>query len=75
MSKYVDTYTLMDQGGEWLGAARKWLQWNKLNGSSVTWGSNEVINTPMTVKDVEDLAAHIAAAVMNSEEKWNGRKF
>jgi hypothetical protein len=41
-----------------LGIMREWIQWHALNGSSVTWGSNEVLRftRPLTVKDFEDLA-------------------
>jgi len=56
-------------GGKWLGAAREWLQWNTLNGDSVTWGSSDVLRPNMTVKMVEELAAHIAAAAINEERE------
>lgn len=63
-------------GGKWLGAAREWLQWNTINGDSVTWGSSEVLRPNMTVKMIEELAAHIAAAAINEERervRSNGR--
>lgn len=56
-------------GGKWLGAAREWLQWNTLNGDSVTWGSSDVLRPSMTVKMVEEMAAHIAAAAINEERE------
>lgn len=52
---------LLRRGGEWLGAARSWLQWNKRNGSDVTWGSLDEIKPPMTAADVDALAAEVAA--------------
>ena len=52
-------------GGSYLGAAREWMQNNRINGSDVIWGSNTPLRPAMTVKDVEELAAHVAAAVMN----------
>lgn len=55
---------LLRQGGEWLGAARNWIQWHRRNGSDVTWGSNDVLEPPMTVANVEDLAAEVAAVAM-----------
>ena len=58
---------LMQTGGKWLGAAREWLQWHRLNGDSVTWGSSDVLRPPFTVRDVEELAAHVAAAAINEE--------
>ena len=57
-------YTKM--GGEWLGAARSWVQWNCRNGNSVTWGSGDVLSPPLTIRQVEDLAARVADAA-NSE--------
>jgi hypothetical protein len=55
---------LLKSGGEWLGAARTWLQWNTRNGSSVTWGSRDWIDKAFTVVEIEDLAADVAAATM-----------
>ena len=57
----------IQQGGKWLGAARSWLQWNTRNGESVTWGSQDVIDPPMTVKMIEDLAAKVAEAAIEEE--------
>jgi len=56
-------------GGKWLAAAREWLQWNTLNGDSVTWGSSEALRPNITVKMVEEMAAHIAAAAINEERE------
>ena len=58
-------HDLMKRGGKWLCAARSWMQWHKHNGSDVTWGSQQELRPAMTVKDVEELAAHVAAEVMN----------
>jgi len=71
-----DVIELMKKGGEWIGAARSWLQHHKLNGSRVTWGSSEELQPPMTVKDVEDVALHAAAAERDRvsrivDERWN----
>lgn len=52
-------------GGAWLAETREWIQRNKINGSNVVWGSGEVLNPLMTVADCEDLAAHIAARMLN----------
>ena len=53
---------LKREGGDWLLAARSWIQRRKLNGSTVTWGSQDKLKPPMTVSECEDLAAHVAAA-------------
>ena len=48
---------LKRKGGEWLGAARKWIQTHFVNGSRVTWGSDDVLERKLTVSEVEDIAA------------------
>lgn len=47
---------------EALGIVRRWIQRNALNGSDVTWGSNDALrfNRSLTVKDLEELALDIA---------------
>lgn len=52
----------MKGGGPWLGAVRGWLQWNKYNGDKVTWGSDEMLLPPITVREVEQIGLHAAAA-------------
>ncbi len=58
---------LLRRGGEWLGAAREWLQCHTLNGSEVDWGSADEIRPTFTVAMVEDLAATVAAAAMRPQ--------
>lgn len=48
MSKYTKN------GGKWLGTARSWIQHKCINGSDVTWGSNEVLKPYLTVRQVEE---------------------
>ena len=55
---------LLREGGVWLGAVRSWMQWHKKNGSTVIWGSDEVLNPPMTVRQVEEVAAEAAAMML-----------
>lgn len=62
-----DASELLRRGGEWLGAARSWILWHRHNGDSVTWGSADVLRPPFTTADVEDLAAHVAAAAMRKQ--------
>jgi hypothetical protein len=47
---------------EILGTTRRWIQQNALNGSSVTWGSDEKLRftRELTVKDFEDLAMELS---------------
>jgi hypothetical protein len=52
------------KGGNWLGAVRTWIQWNCINGDSVTWGSNDELRAPITVKRLEDAASEAAYAAI-----------
>ena len=63
----VRGYTLLQKhGGDWLGAAREWIQCNAINGERVIWGSHEQLQLRgLTVYELEHLAARIAAAGIN----------
>jgi hypothetical protein len=58
---------LLRRGGEWLGATRRWIQSRCLNGAQVTWGSNDELRPTMTARDIEEVAAHAAAAAYNDK--------
>jgi len=60
---------LSRKGGKWLGAARSWLQSNTNNGDRVTWGSHDILEPHLTVRQMEDFAAHVAAAAINEDRK------
>jgi hypothetical protein len=53
-----------NHGGEWLGSARSWIQWNCINGSDVIWGSDDILrrSKQFTVKDLEEIAGNAAYA-------------
>lgn len=59
-------HEILTMGGEWLGAARSWIQWSCINGSDVTWGSDDrlMFSKQLTVKDIEEFAARIAVATL-----------
>lgn len=60
-------------GGSWLGAVRSWIQWHCIGGDSVTWGSNEVLVPPVTVKILEEAASESAwAAIKPFYDTKNG---
>lgn len=44
-------------GGKWLSAVRSYIQWHFRNGSQVTWGSNDILEPHVTVKQMEEAAA------------------
>jgi hypothetical protein len=56
---------LLGSGGKWLAMARTWIQWNVPRGDDLTWGSEQRVT--LTVRQIEDLAAHVAATVINEE--------
>lgn len=55
---------LMKKGGAWLGRVRDWMQRRKRNGETVTWGSDEALVPPVTVRELEEVAALSAAEVV-----------
>jgi hypothetical protein len=69
-SEHVYAFQLARKGGAWLGAARSWMQRRFRNGESVTWGSNDLLTgAPVTVADIEEVAAEAAAAALNERNK------
>jgi len=66
MSTKVTMDDVMKTGGEWLGVARSWIQFHFINGSDVTWGSQDLLRGhDVRVCDIEQLAAKIAVTAMN----------
>jgi len=55
---------MMSEGGIHLRAARHYLLWNITRGSALKWGSGEQTVT-LTVRQVEEMACKIAAALHN----------
>jgi len=69
----VWSHELSRRGGAFLGAARQWMQTRFKNGEHVTWGSNDLLaGAPVTVADIEDLAARVAAAAINEHNQRLG---
>jgi hypothetical protein len=58
-----------EMGGSHLGTIRSWIQWNCLNGDSVTWGSQDPLKFKgsITVKEFETLAVDIAYNIMKEK--------
>lgn len=66
----LSPHELMKSGGKWLAAARGYLQQNVVGGDSCTWGSHD--HLPITVKQIEELAAHAACAALNTRSTPKG---
>lgn len=60
----MQKHVFKSKGGSWLGAVRSWIQWNCVNGDSVTWDSNDELRSPVTVKRLEDAAGDAAWATI-----------
>ena len=62
-------------GGAWLAAARSWIQWNCVNGSGVTWGSDEILQCKrnFTPALVEEIAATAVNAAFPEVDKLNDK--
>ncbi len=56
---------LMREGGRWLGAVRNRIKWRGGNGERVIWGSHDIIDPPLSIREVEELGAEAAAAEYN----------
>jgi hypothetical protein len=55
------------KGGKHIGKVRSWIQWNAINGSEVTWGSQEPLrfSKQITPAMLERLAQDIRDASMD----------
>lgn len=63
--EYLKIYQELQTGGEWLGAARRWMQSNVNNGDTLNWGSAEMVNIPFY--KLEELALKVAIAAVAEE--------
>jgi hypothetical protein len=72
ISEAINKEPSASQGGWWLGAVRSWIQSNCINGSSVTWSSNEELRctrafTPALVEEIALVAAKAEHQRMKKE--------
>lgn len=72
MGNAVTAQELLLRGGHWLGALRNRIKWMRCgplaNGERVTWGSNERIEPPLSISEVEELGAEAAAAALGDAQ-------
>lgn len=62
-------HDVLREGGKWLGEIRNWIQCKKKNGERVIWGSSDVLQPPMTVREIEEICATAVAAERNERER------
>lgn len=63
----VDLDKELQKGGEWLGAARNWMQCKVPRGDTLTWGSGEAVSIPFC--KLEELALVTAKAAVLADRK------
>lgn len=69
MNERIAVMADLERGGEWLGAARSWMQSNVPRGDTMTWGSGELVQIPFC--KLEELALRVAVAAVAAErERW-----
>lgn len=57
----------LQQGGNWLGACRSWLQSNVHDGDRLTWGSGQLVSIPFC--KFEELALRVAVAAIEEDRR------
>jgi hypothetical protein len=67
MSTVIEVYEELRAGGDWLAAARRWMQSNVRNGDTLTWGSREPVQ--VAFGDLERLALAAASAAVAADRK------
>jgi hypothetical protein len=68
MASFEETLKVHDElskGGEWLGAARRWLQSNVKGGDTLCWSSGETVHIPFC--KLEEYALKVAVAAVAEE--------
>jgi len=69
--KSFEVYQELANGGQWLAAARSWMQSNIRNGDTMTWGSPEMVQVPFY--KLEELALRVATAAVAAEREKNSK--
>lgn len=68
--KKIDIENEIKSGGEWLRAARIWIQHNIRGGDELVWSSNKTVDIRFC--DLEEYARTVAAAaIAEDRKKWN----
>ena len=67
MADHIKVYEELSQGGEWLGAARRWLQSNVLRGDTMFWSDPTPVSIPFC--KLEEFALRVAMAAVEEERR------
>jgi len=57
----------LSQGGEWLGAARNWMQHNIKDGDRINWSSTQPVSVAFC--DLEAFAKAVAIAAVTADRQ------
>ena len=64
-----EPFELMKTGGVWLGAVRTYIQHNFIDGDRLNWSSEEELRPHITMKQLQEIAAYVAASVYKEVSK------
>ncbi len=65
--KKLDIFTQLRDGGEWLAAARRWMQNNIQRGDSLGWSDATLVQVPFC--KLEELALKVAVAAVEEDRR------
>lgn len=71
MDEELELMLELKKGGQWLGAARRWMQSNIPRGDSLTWGSSELVQVPFG--SLEEMARRVAVAAVLEDRRKRAR--
>jgi hypothetical protein len=67
MNDCIEVRNEIAKGGEWLSAARTWMQSNVPRGDTLCWGDRQPVLVPFAA--LEDLARAVAVAAVLAERR------
>lgn len=67
MDDYIEVHNDIAKGGDWLRAARTWMQSNVPRGDMICWGDRQPVTVPFAA--LEDLARAAATAAVLAERR------
>jgi hypothetical protein len=67
MDDYIEVRNEIAKGGDWLRAARTWMQSNVPRGDMLCWGDQQPVTVPFAA--LEDLARAVAVAAVMAERR------
>lgn len=72
LTSHILIHERLKRGGQWLAAARRWMQTNVHRGDTLTWNSGELVQIRFC--DLEDLARTAAVAAVIEERRESSER-